>query len=87
MSGRREDNRTDDSLPASMKEDIFGYSFFSDNEIQNSEPETILNRMLSTKSYISTTSSNTAINQQAHEDREQRSFKQIGFGQCGTVLH
>ena len=88
MSDRSEDERTDASLPTSAKGFAMintDYTFFSDDQIRNSKPETILNRMLSTKSYISTTSSIAAISQQAQEDTEQRGFKQIGSGQCGTV--
>jgi hypothetical protein len=92
---RGEQNRTDGSLPEPLKDlaittlqaagDLLRYRLFSDDEIQTSKPEVILNRMLSTKSYILTTSSNAAINQQAHEDLEQRIFNQIGSGQCGKV--
>ena len=84
---RRDQNKPDDSLPESPKDlaittlqaagDILGHRLFSDSDIQNSEPQMILNRMLSTKSYISIT--------EAHVDTEKRTFKQIGSGQCGTV--
>ena len=88
MSDRSEDERTDASLPTSAKGFAMintDYTFFSDDQIRNSKPETILNRMLSTRCYISTASSSFAINHLTHEERMQPNFKEIGSGECGTV--
>jgi hypothetical protein len=95
MMSRRDQNKIDDSLPEPLKDlvittlqaagDILGHRLFSDSEIQNSKPEVILNRMLSTKFYILTASSNATINQQVHEDTEKCILKQVGSGYCGTV--
>lgn len=57
----------------------------TDSEIQNAKPEKILNRMLSTKTAISTDSSLAEINQRAQEDASLKTFSSIGVGQCGTI--
>jgi hypothetical protein len=92
---RRDQNRTDDSIAESPKEllltgvrytgELVGYNQFAANDMRNAKPEVILQRMLSTKSYISTTSSNAIENQQAADDISQRKFKHIGEGQCGIA--
>lgn len=58
----------------------------SPEEQRKASPETLLNRMLSTKSYITTDSSLAETNQRAAEDQSQRHFISIGKGQCGTVF-
>ncbi|KAE9963881.1 hypothetical protein BLS_008844 [Venturia inaequalis] len=92
---RREQSRTDQSFTDSLRQlaittlrysgDLVGYDLYSYDDIKNAKPEAILHRMLSTKSYISTTSSNAVENQRAAEDVSQQAFKDIGSGQCGTV--
>ncbi|GKU12388.1 unnamed protein product [Fusarium langsethiae] len=59
---------------------------FTEQEINNSTPEQILQRMLSTTSYISTTSSLATKHQRAKEiPNSVRFFEELGKGQCGTV--
>ncbi|THV87308.1 hypothetical protein D6D27_07468 [Aureobasidium pullulans] len=58
----------------------------SADEQRKSSPEVLLQRMLSTKSYITTDSSLAEANQRAAEDKAQRDFISIGKGQCGTVF-
>jgi len=49
--------------------------FLSDDELRNARPEYILNRMLSTKSYMLTN----------EDDTNHDKLTQIGKGQCGTI--
>ncbi|KAK5452141.1 hypothetical protein LTS15_007205 [Exophiala xenobiotica] len=65
--------------------ELTGLSVLDDNFFRSSRPDVILGRMLSTRSYISTTSSAADRNQAAHENKELRVCKQVGKGQCGTV--
>lgn len=51
-------------------------TFLDEATLRQYGPEQLLNRMLSTKSYISTA---------AHEFPELKVFTQVGKGQCGTV--
>jgi hypothetical protein len=60
-------------------------TFFSSEEIATAKPEEILARMLSTRSYISTTSSLAALNNTPRGNPSQQQFLEIGHGQCGTV--
>ncbi|KAH8641428.1 hypothetical protein IG631_04369 [Alternaria alternata] len=99
MSDRRRNNFTDDSTTSvisisdSLKSlildtvnaarDMF---VFTDEEMRKTPPEIILQRMLSTKSAISTGSSLAEANQLAHDDTTQQHFTNIGQGQCGTVF-
>lgn len=57
----------------------------TEEQLRNSTPEQVLQRMLSTKSYISTTSSFTEKHNGAHSNAALRRFEEIGKGQCGTV--
>ncbi|KAJ5607268.1 hypothetical protein N7537_003887 [Penicillium hordei] len=61
------------------------HTFFPPEEIAAAKPEETLARMLSTKSYISITSSLTELNNEARGNPSQRQFLEIGKGQCGTV--
>jgi hypothetical protein len=63
-----------DRLKQNQTDDMFT---FTDEEMRNASVETILLRMLSTKSAISVNSSLTESNQQV--------FTSAGKGQCGTV--
>ncbi|KAL6707176.1 hypothetical protein ACN47E_004723 [Coniothyrium glycines] len=95
---RREQNRTDESTTSNISItdsfknlviNTFGgglnYYIFGDEEQSNAPSETILCRMLSTKTAISTKSSLAEANQRAHEESSQQHFSCIGEGQCGTV--
>ncbi|TQN72968.1 hypothetical protein CSHISOI_02475, partial [Colletotrichum shisoi] len=57
----------------------------TEEQLRNSTPEQVLQRMLSTKSYISTASSFAKKHKAAHSDPSQRYFEELGKGQCGTV--
>lgn len=95
---RREEARTDDST-ISMTEslrslmasglryagDMTGFTVLDETFFRQYGPEQILNRMLSTKSYISTSSSLANRNQEASENPALQLFTQVGKGQCGTV--
>ncbi|KAH9872975.1 hypothetical protein J1614_005370 [Plenodomus biglobosus] len=95
---RRKLNRTDESTTSqvpitdSLKSLIMntfgesaGYYIFGDEEQRLARPETILQRMLSTRTAISTASSLAQANQCAQDDPDLQRFIQIGKGQCGTV--
>ncbi|KAK1974399.1 zinc finger protein-domain-containing protein [Colletotrichum cereale] len=58
---------------------------FTEEELRNSTSKQVLQRMLSTKSYISTTSSFAEKHNAAHSDAALRRFEELGKGQCGTV--
>lgn len=60
--------------------------FLDNTLIRKFGPEQILNRMLSTKSYLSTESSQAGRNQDAHDGFTAKSMRHIGEGQCGTVF-
>jgi len=96
---RRRQNRTDESTTSDLSitdslkglvlstfGEAVGFYIFGDEEQRSARPETILNRMLSTKSAISTHSSLAEVYQRAHDDAASRVFAQIGSGQCGTVF-
>ncbi|KAK2050519.1 hypothetical protein LZ31DRAFT_589985 [Colletotrichum somersetense] len=57
---------------------------FTEEQYQKSTPEQVLQRVLSTESYISTTSSFAEKNNASFSDYL-RKFEEIGRGQCGTV--
>ncbi|WYZ41989.1 hypothetical protein EsH8_V_000884 [Colletotrichum jinshuiense] len=57
----------------------------TEEQLRNSTPEQVLQRMLSTKSYISTTSSFAEKHNGAHSNAALQHFEEIGKGQCGTV--
>lgn len=95
---RRENARTDNSvvsltdslkslMPSGLRYagDVSGLNFLDETSLRQYGPEQVLNRMLSTKSYISTSSSLAAKNQAAYDIPELRAFTQVGRGQCGTV--
>lgn len=92
---RRELNRTDESTTsitsslAEMKSTAMSYFtesiVFDDQKLRESSPQYVLNRMLSTKSWISTTSSTAMADQAAFEDITLGKFHEIGRGQCGSV--
>ncbi|KAL8761428.1 MAG: hypothetical protein Q9184_002450 [Pyrenodesmia sp. 2 TL-2023] len=63
-----------------------GLDFLDQTSLQKYGPGEFLRRMLSTKSYISTTSSNARKNQYFPENPELRSFEKLGEGQTGTVF-
>ncbi|KAF2242043.1 hypothetical protein BU26DRAFT_584940 [Trematosphaeria pertusa] len=90
---RRKEMRTDASaaLQLSITESlrnlylgILAY-IFGDQEMSSVKPEILLNRMLSTKSAISTTSICTDKNQWARDGIGEKVFTTVGQGQCGTV--
>ncbi len=96
MADRRKEMRTDDSAASmtsitdSLRNLIVdswnaGTYLFSNSELEKAKPEYILNRMLSTKSAISTDSSLAEINQRAHDDASLQTFSCVGAGQTGTV--
>ncbi|KAH6992540.1 zinc finger protein-domain-containing protein, partial [Fusarium venenatum] len=58
---------------------------FTEEELNDATPEQVLQRMLSTASYISTTSSLAKKYQRANEPSAIRLFDELGKGQCGTV--
>lgn len=95
---RREPARTDDSVTSvtdSLRSlmasgqryagEMSGLTFLDETSLRSYGPEQILNRMLSTKSYMSTTSSFATRYQDTHENNKLIAFRQIGKGQCGTV--
>lgn len=96
MTDRRKEARTDDSeastksITDSLRDLTLdswkaGLHLMSNSEVENARPEYILNRMLSTKSAISTDSSLAEMNQRASEDASLHTFRSIGGGQTGTV--
>ncbi|OAP54000.1 hypothetical protein AYL99_11760 [Fonsecaea erecta] len=98
IMSRRDNARTDasvisvtDSLKSLMAStlryagEMSGLTFLDDTALRQYGPEQVLHRMLSTKSYISTSSSLAAKNQAAHDKPGRQAFTQVGKGQCGTV--
>ena len=67
-------------------QELTGVHFVDQTFLQQYGPGEFLRRMLSTKSYISTTSSNAQNNQHFHENPDLRSFEKLGEGQTGTVF-
>ncbi|KAK7957264.1 uncharacterized protein PG986_006486 [Apiospora aurea] len=66
--------------------DLSGLTFLDETSLKKYGPEQVLSRMLSTKSYISTSSSQAARNQAAHDgELVLRAAREVGKGQCGTV--
>ena len=95
---RREISGTEDSsafITDSMKNlmatglryagDMTGITILDDTYFREFGSEQFLSRMLSTKSYISTSWSLAVKNQLAQEHPELKQFKEIGKGQTGTV--
>ena len=90
---RREQAKTDESQYSpsdSLKELALdrlqaATRFFSPEELAVAPPEQILSRMLSTRSYISTTSTLAEKNRAAQDDKALQRYVEIGKGQCGTV--
>ncbi|KAJ5795884.1 uncharacterized protein N7518_004424 [Penicillium psychrosexuale] len=91
---RRKQASTDDSeysITESIKDfaptgfQLAKDTLFPLEDIAAAKPEDILTRMLSTKSYISTTSSLAELNNAARDNPSQHHFLEIGQGQCGTV--
>ncbi|KAL5420984.1 hypothetical protein PMIN04_005961 [Paraphaeosphaeria minitans] len=87
---RRKEMRTDDSaisLTDSLKSLYLGISQYiiGDQEMNELSPVALLNRMLSTKSGISTSSSLAEESQRARDDAQKKIFHPVGDGQCGTV--
>ncbi|KAI4192370.1 MAG: hypothetical protein LQ346_004339 [Caloplaca aetnensis] len=62
-----------------------GLTFLDQTSLQQHGPEMFLNRMLSTKSFISTDSSKPDMYQYFHDNSDLRSFEKLGEGQCGTI--
>ncbi|KAG7101907.1 hypothetical protein HYQ44_018485 [Verticillium longisporum] len=58
---------------------------FTEEELQKSSPEQVLQRMLSTNSYISTNSSLAKKHNSSHSNAALQYFEELGKGQCGTV--
>lgn len=96
MSDRRSNNRTDDSTTSelsisdSLRSLILNtvnvtWNLISDEDQRRLSPEVILQRMLSTKSAISTGLSLAEANQRARDEAALQHFINIGHGQCGTV--
>jgi hypothetical protein len=90
---RRKQNTTNESATSDLSiTDSFPNLYlgmqsyiFGDEEMANAEPQVLLNRMLSTKTAISTSCSLAEANQRARDDSTQQVFQDIGKGQCGTV--
>ncbi|KJY00575.1 hypothetical protein TI39_contig323g00044 [Zymoseptoria brevis] len=64
--------------------DLTGLEFLDDTALKKYGPEQMLSRMLSTKSYISTNSSQAAREQDA-QDVGVSTARHVGEGQCGIV--
>jgi hypothetical protein len=90
---RREQDKTDDSATSGLsitdplRDMYLGIQtyIFGDEEMKSVKPEVLLQRMLSTKTAISTDSSLAEANQRARDDSAQRVYKNIGKGQCGAI--
>ncbi|EXJ90097.1 hypothetical protein A1O3_03166 [Capronia epimyces CBS 606.96] len=95
---RRQQSRNDssiDSITESLKSlmatglryagDLSGLTFLDETFLREHGPEQVLHHMLSTKSYILTTSTLVEKNQDAYNHPEMKSFVKVGQGQCGTV--
>ncbi|KAK2004901.1 hypothetical protein LX36DRAFT_238616 [Colletotrichum falcatum] len=73
------------SLSESIKSIRLAKEAFTEEQYQNSTPQQVLHRMLSTKSYISITSSFAEKNNDANSNAALGHFEEIGRGQCSTV--
>ncbi|KAI4733988.1 hypothetical protein E4T50_15466 [Aureobasidium sp. EXF-12298] len=90
---RRTDQRDTEELTESMKRLVLDncrasnmYAFIWAEEHEAS-PQVLLNRMLSTKAYLSTPSAQAEIAQRAVDDkRTYRFLVSIGEGQCGIIF-
>nr|OQO19618.1 hypothetical protein B0A51_14517 [Rachicladosporium sp. CCFEE 5018] len=65
--------------------EIVGIEILPDDYVAQHTSAQLLNRMLSTRSYISTASSQARRDQLAHDAPDLRTIRHIGEGQCGTV--
>jgi hypothetical protein len=62
-----------------------GLTFLDETSLRQLSPEQLLHHMLSTKSYLSATSSLAATSQEAYHHPDLRPFVKVGQGQCGAV--
>ncbi|KAM0307598.1 hypothetical protein HYE67_000731 [Fusarium culmorum] len=87
------DRQSDDSLISlstslrdlAMNSLRFSKQPFTEEELKDATPKQILQRMLSTSSYISTTSSLATKYNSASTNPSTFAFEELGKGQCGTV--
>ncbi|KAI1259409.1 zinc finger protein-domain-containing protein [Xylariaceae sp. FL1019] len=66
--------------------DLTGITLFDETALKKYGPKQLLSQMLSTKSYISTTSSAAARDQAAYGEPLLQTAREIGKGQCGVVF-